>query len=265
MISWKGSYLTGESNTAMAPGGLSSLSHCDISLLNERFAHSSPEEILRWAWETCKPEVAASSSFQTQSVPLLHMISRVCPQMPVIFLDTGFHFSETLTFRDALKDLYGLNVVIARPAIDKAQLFKKHGEGLYRQDPNLCCYIHKVEPMQRAVSGLWAWISGIRRDQTAHRKQLRVLERQPTGLLKIHPLLNRTKKELWEYIEEHKLPAHPLFSKGYLSVGCAPCTRPVFTGEDERAGRWAGTEKTECGLHTDLMKSEEEQSAKSTE
>ena len=243
-------------------GNVSVFPDLDIHQLSERFERLSAEEILEWAWKTFRPKVVASSSFQTQSVPLLHLISRVCPEMPVVFIDTGFHFPETLTFRDELQARYGLNIVIVRPAIEKSQLLEKHGEGLYRRDPDLCCYINKVEPMQRAISERQGWISGIRRDQTAHRQGLHVLEPQPTGLLKIHPMINWTKRELWEYIDKHKLLSHPLFSKGYLSVGCAPCTRPVFTGEDERAGRWAGTGKTECGLHVYLMNNAEEQSDK---
>ncbi len=169
--------------------------------------------------------------------------------MPIIFLDTGFHFPETLIFRDDLQKRFGLNIVVMRPAVEKSQLIAQYGEGLYRRDPDLCCYINKVEPMQRAIAGFRGWISGVRRDQTAHRQQLFILEPQATGLLKIHPIINWTKKEVWQYIERYRLPSHPLFSRGYLSVGCAPCTRPVFKGQGERAGRWAGTDKTECGLH----------------
>lgn len=233
-------------------------SDLDIAHLNERLEPLSTEEILEWAWETFAPHVAASSSFQTQSVPLLHIVSRVCPAMPVLFIDTGFHFLETLAFRDELQARYGLNIVVVHPAIEKSQLLERYGEGLYRHDPDLCCHIHKVEPMQRALSGLRVWISGVRRDQTAHRKSLKVLETQPTGSLKIHPMLKWTKNDLWEYINQYRLPSHPLFSADYLSVGCAPCTRPVSPGEDERAGRWAGTEKTECGLHTDWTDHTEE-------
>lgn len=170
--------------------------------------------------------------------------------MPVIFIDTGFHFLETLAFRDELQARYDLNVVVVRPMIGKNQLFEKYGEGLYRRDPDLCCYINKVEPMQRALSEMQAWVSGVRHDQSAHRSGLRVLEPQQSGLLRIHPMLNWTREEIWDYIERHRLPHHPLFSEGYLSVGCLPCTRPVSADEDERAGRWADKEKTECGLHT---------------
>ncbi|MBN1994017.1 MAG: phosphoadenylyl-sulfate reductase [Anaerolineae bacterium] len=229
-----------------------------MPLLNKRFAHSSAEEILQWAWDTFGSHVTASSSFQTQSVPLLHLISQVCPEMPVIFLDTGFHFPETLAFRDNLHTRFGLNLVIVRPAIEKSQLADQYGAALYRRDPDLCCYIHKVEPMQRALAGFEGWISGIRRDQTANRQNLPVLETQPTGPLKIYPLLEWTRAQIDEYIQRHQLPTHPLFAKGYRSIGCAPCTRPVLLNEDDRAGRWAGIDKNECGLHLNLMDNVEE-------
>ena len=223
----------------------------DILGLNEQFEQLSAGEILAWAWKTFGPKVVASSSFQTQSVPLLHIISRACPEMPVLFIDTGFHFLETLAFRDELQARYNLNIVVVRPSIGKSQLLAKYGQALYRHDPDLCCYINKVEPMQRALSGMRAWISGVRRDQTAHRRNLNVLELQPSGSLKIHPVLNLTEAKKQDYIHRYKLPHHPLFPAGYLSVGCAPCTRPVTSGKDARSGRWAGTDKTECGLHTD--------------
>ncbi len=212
---------------------------------------------MQWAWQTYGHKAAASSSFQTQSVPLLHLISQTCPKMPVMFLDTGFHFPETLTFRDELQARFNLNLVIVRSTVEKSQLIAQYGEGLYRRDPDLCCYIHKVEPMQKTNSGFQGWISGVRRDQTTNRQGLSILEPQDTGPLRIHPMLNWTKKEVWEYIDRHQLPAHPLFSNGYLSVGCAPCTRPVFSGQDERAGRWAGQDKAECGLHIGLKNNTE--------
>lgn len=238
----------------------STLAGARIARLSEQLECLSAEEILKWAWETFGPEVAASSSFQTQSVPLLHTISRVCPEMPVIFVNTGFHFPETLTFRDELQARYGVNIMVVHPAITKSQLLERHGEGLYRRDPDLCCYINKIDPMQRAISGLRAWVAGIRRDQTVHRKDLAVVEPQPTRLLKIHPMINWTKREVWEYIDKHQLLSHPLFSKGYPSIGCAPCTAPVFAGEDERAGRWADIEKTECGLHVEWRENAREHS-----
>ncbi len=225
----------------------------DLDALNARFeplaVPGRTEEILAWAWETFAPKVVASSSFQTQSVPLLHLIAQVCPEMPVLFIDTGFHFPETLSFRDELQARLGLNVVVVRPLISKSELLRKYGEGLYRRDPDLCCYLNKVEPMRRALEGMAAWVSGVRRDQTAHRRAMRVLERQASGLLRIHPMLNWTQADVDAYRRRYDLPAHPLYHLGYRSVGCAPCTRPTFINADPRSGRWAGTGKRECGLH----------------
>lgn len=218
--------------------------------LNKRLRERTPQEILHWAWSTFPNKVAASSSFQTQSVPLLHMIAETTPQLPVVFLDTGFHFPETLQFRNDLETRLGLNIQDVRPELNPQQLAAKHGKKLYERNPNLCCHLNKVEPMKQAVAGLRAWISGVRADQTPQRRKLDVVEVQENGLLKIHPMLNWTKKEVWGYMDEHQLPSHPLLEKGYVSVGCAPCTRPIFAGEDERAGRWSNLAKTECGLHT---------------
>jgi phosphoadenosine phosphosulfate reductase len=225
------------------------LADLDIPRFNTRFENASTAEILQWAWDTFGPQVAASSSFQTQSLPLLHLIAQICPTMPVIFLDTGFHFPETLAYRDELQARLGLNVIIARPVIEKSQLITTYGEGLYRCDPDLCCYINKVEPMRRALTGFEAWISGVRRDQTNHRQSLTVLESQPNGPLKIYPMLNWTRAQVQAYIDRHQLPPHPLTTAGYRSIGCVPCTRPVLPGADERSGRWTGNDKKECGLH----------------
>ena len=220
----------------------------DLPALNRRFTGASPETILRWAWLTFGPEIAATSSFQTQSVPLLHMIARVAPEMPVFFLDTGFHFPDTLAFRDLLRERFGLNVVVLMPEGGHEAFRRRHGD-LYRRDPDLCCLINKVEPLERAMSGMQAWISGIRRDQTLHRAATPIVSLGPEGRVKVCPLAEWTRRDVWQYLHDHGLPEHPLLNKGYLSIGCAPCTQPVADGSDERAGRWAGHEKTECGLH----------------
>lgn len=227
-----------------------SLPICNLDKLNTTFEKTHPEEILAWAVEAFWPDVATSSSFQTQGVPLLHMISRVRPDLPIIFLDTGYHFPETLAFRDRLVQEWGLNLQVVRAALSRDEFVRQHGDDLYRRDPDLCCYINKVEPMQRAIAGLRAWISGIRRDQSPKRAKLQILERTPQGVIRIHPMATWTRQDIWRYIHEHNLSEHPLLAQGYLSIGCAPCTRPVHAGEDERTGRWAGREKTECGLHT---------------
>lgn len=230
----------------------------DLPDLNERFEHLPAQEILRWAWETFGSHVAVSSSFQTQSVPLLHLIAQICPNIPAIFLDTEFHFPETLHFRDELQERFNLNIVNVHPVIGRSELAARYGVNLPEHDPDLCCYLHKVEPMQRALSEYRAWVSGARRDQTEQRRGQAILEQLPDGLLKIQPMLNWTKTDINTYIEQHGLPHHPLFAQGYRSIGCAPCTQPSLT-EDDRAGRWAGLDKTECGLHTGLMNSTDTQ------
>ena len=223
----------------------------DIEDLNHRFESATAAEILAWAWERFGASVAVSSSFQSQSVPLLHLVSLHCPEMPVVFLDTGFHFGETLRFRDQLNEELGLNIEVLHPEVQQHELMQRYGEGLYRRDPDLCCHINKVEPMDRYMLDKDAWISGVRRDQTAHRRSLRTVEIAANGRLKIHPMLAWTSRDVWTYINEHKLPVHPLLEQGFFSIGCAPCTRPVGAGEDERSGRWADNDKTECGIHTE--------------
>ncbi len=224
----------------------------DIERLNADFATQAPQAILAWGWETFQPLIITSSSFQTQSVALLHMIAQVCPQMPIIFTDTGYHFPETLAFRDELKAKFGLNIQTVYTTPDPQEYRSNLIEPLYMRDPDLCCRVNKVAPFNQALAGKAAWVAGVRRDQTAHRSQMQIIERRTNGMIKVNPLLNWTSRDLWTYSEEHHLPTHPLFAQGYMSIGCAPCTRPISTGDDERSGRWAGTGKTECGLHTSL-------------
>lgn len=220
----------------------------DLTYANNHLEGAPPPEILAWAWDALAPEIAATSSFQTQSLPLLHLIACTTPQLPVYFLDTGFHFPETLAFRDELMARLGLRVLTLQPALGHAGFKRQHGE-LFRSNPDLCCRLNKVEPWQQVKSGLAGWISGIRRDQTENRRHTPIITRERGGQLKICPLAAWSEADIWRYIQRHDLPVHPLFSQGYLSIGCAPCTRPVTAGGDSRAGRWDGVTKTECGLH----------------
>jgi len=185
------------------------------------------------------------------------MISAFTPKMEVLFLDTGYHFPETLSFRDELIELLHLNVRNLKSRYNEDG-HKQVQQNLYSTDPELCCYINKVEPLQNAKQSLDAWISGIRRDQTENRKNTPVIERQKDGTLKICPLVTWTAKDINDYRRQYNLPEHPLTNRGYLSIGCAPCTRPVGSDEDYRAGRWSSLEKTECGLHLDNYKAEDD-------
>lgn len=186
-------------------------------------------------------------------MPLLHMATRIIPDLPILFLDTGYHFWDTLLFREKIAHEWNLNIIDLRRAPRWDSFMRQNARILPLEDPNLCCYLNKVEPMQIALKGYRAWMSGIRRDQTAVRAKANFLELQDDGLLKINPLLNWKKEDVKRYIEEHHLPLHPLYEKGYRSVGCAPCTIAVSANEDERAGRWAGRGKVECGLHTSMF------------
>jgi phosphoadenosine phosphosulfate reductase len=227
----------------------------DVERTGERLAAMAPEDVLRWTAETFGPEVAASSSFQTQSVPLLHMISRACPHLPVMFLDTGFHFPETIAFRDRLVGELGLNLQVLHCRIPRDAFMRCYGT-LYRSDPDLCCYLNKVEPLARALAGKAAWVAGIRRDQTAARRATRILERGGDGIYKVSPLAAWASEDVIAYIRRHGLPVHPLTGQGYPSIGCKPCTRAVGPAVDSRAGRWAESEKTECGIHEDFWRTQ---------
>jgi phosphoadenosine phosphosulfate reductase len=220
----------------------------------EEFETKSPQEILEWAIREYGDDIAMSSSFQTQSMPLLHMATRIKPDIRIFFIETGYHFWETLIFCVRVASDWNLNVIDLRRDPRWDAFMQQNLRTLPLEDPNLCCYIHKVQPMQKAVNSVWAWISGIRRDQTEERSHAKIVELQDDGLIKINPMLNWTKADVNRYIEEHNLPKHPLLEKGYRSIGCAPCTVAVGDSDSERAGRWAGRGKTECGLHTDMFK-----------
>lgn len=210
----------------------------------------SAEEIVHWAIETYRPKIALSTSFGTGSAVLLHMVSRINPGTPVLFLETSFHFKETLQYRDQLAKLLGLNVKNLRREEKDTDFFGRLGPKPFERNPDECCRVNKVEPLKKALVGLAAWISGVRKSQAHTREKMNVLEEYEGGIVKVNPLIGWTSKQVYDYMKQYNLPEHPLFSKGYTSIGCEPCTRAVLFGEGERAGRWANLEKTECGIHT---------------
>ena len=229
------------------------LSVQEINEYSSEFETGTPQQIIEWAARSFSASIAMSSSFQTQSIPLLYMATRIIPGLPVLFIDTGYHFWDTFMFRERIEHEWGLNIVDLRRTPHWDLFVRQNARTLPVEDPNLCCFLHKVQPMQNALKGYKAWISGIRRDQTAVRAQAKILELQEDGLLKINPLLNWKMADVNRYIEEHDLPRHPLYEKGYRSIGCAPCTVAIGENDDERAGRWAGRGKVECGLHTNMF------------
>jgi len=229
------------------------LTPLEVEELSNEFETKTPQEIITWAIDAFWPQIAMSSSFQTQSVPLLHMVSKINRNLLIYFLDTGYHFWETSIFREKLASEWQLNVLDLNRDTRWDVFAKQQTRTLPLEDPNLCCYIHKVQPLQIAMQDMLAWLSGIRRDQTSVRAKAKILELQEDGLLKVNPLLNWTKADVKRYSDENNLPSHPLLEKGYRSVGCAPCTVAIGVNDDERAGRWQGRGKTECGLHTDTF------------
>ena len=194
----------------------------------------------------------ASSSFQTHSLPMLHILGNVAPEMPVYFIQTGFHFPETLRFRDEVAEAFGIKVKDVLSQVPKIQQRNSKGNFYFTSDPDYCCFLNKTQPMQPLLERFDIWVNGVRADQNANRKNLNIFEHTPQGGRRYHPMLNWTKQEIWQYIAIMNLPRHPLDEKGYVSIGCEPCTMKPEYG-DERDGRWRGQNKTECGLHTELV------------
>ncbi len=200
-------------------------------------------------------KLCITSSFQTHSLPLLHIISRIAPSIPVLFIDTGYHFPETYQFRDQIARKWNLNLVVVSSSTPKSQQLDSHGRFLYTTSPDYCCYINKVLPLQKALKNYDVWIAGLRKEQTAFRKDLHKIQLQQNGQLKYHPILAWDSKMIHQYRQEHQLPEHPLEAKGYFSIGCMPCTTPPLNLTDtNRNGRWYGRNKTECGIHLTTQK-----------
>ncbi len=212
----------------------------------------TPERIIRWAAETYFPRLTMATAFGPEGCVILAMLAKIEPRVYVFNLDTGYQFPETLELRDRIAQRYGIEVDLQRPELSVAEYEALHGGPLYKTDSDRCCLDRKIAVLERAVRGYRAWMSGIRRDQSPHRANAPIVGwDKKFGLVKISPLAAWTKKDVWDRITEEAIPYNPLHDRGYPSIGCWPCTRAVLLGdEDERAGRWSGTGKTECGLHT---------------
>ncbi|PCJ66302.1 MAG: phosphoadenylyl-sulfate reductase [Bacteroidetes bacterium] len=196
-------------------------------------------------------KIVSSSSFQSHSIPLLHLISRIDNSIPIYFLNTGFHFAETIAYKNEISELFQLNTIDLHSATEK--LFQKDSMDrfLYASEPTYCCFINKILPMDEVLKVNDVWIAGVRKDQTGTRSKFNEYEGGPHDTTRFHPILSWTSKMIHEYQTMFNLPVHPLESQGYLSVGCEPCTSKYISSE--RGGRWQGLKKEECGLHTDLV------------
>ncbi|HHZ08730.1 MAG TPA: phosphoadenylyl-sulfate reductase [Rhizobiales bacterium] len=221
----------------------------EAAALESRYGGLEPQDVITFSiGRFGHEELAAVSSFGADSAVLLHMLARIDPALPVIFLDTGKHFEETLRYRDALAADFGLRNVKVYEPLPSALVMGDPSGDLHRSNADACCNIRKVEPMARAVEPLSAWFTGRKRFQASTRTALPVFE--ATGpRIRINPLARWTAADLAAYMRAHQLRENPLVAYGYLSIGCFPCTQPVKPGEDARSGRWAGQAKTECGIH----------------
>lgn len=217
-----------------------------IRALEARTAQAIESQILAFKSEGRK--VWMTSSFQTQSLPLLHMMSRGVPEVPVVLIDTGFLFPETYAFARQLEGEWGLDLVQIRSRRSYNDQRTASGHFLFTEDIDRCCHVNKVEPVQDLIQPGDVWISGVRRDQSATRAAKERIEFDARGVIRYHPMLDWTGRDIYAYIRLHGLAKHPLDEAGFVSIGCLPCTRKW--ADPDRGGRWEGSSKTECGLHT---------------
>lgn len=226
----------------------------EIEIWNAQLEARTPEERLEFAVQKFGERLLFTSSFGAGSGVLLHMWSRVARRLPVVFIDTGFLFPETLAYRDLLARRLDLTIDVVRPRTTAREFLDAHGEDVQVKSSDFCCEENKLAPLRPRLARAKGWISGLRRDQSGARQDTPILLASEEGPIKVHPLATMTAAEAKAYMERHEIPEHPLRAEGYASIGCAPCTRAILPGEDERAGRWAWSGKTECGLHTRLVR-----------
>jgi len=230
----------------------------DLPSLNETFERQDPSQIIAWAAARFGDDLIMSSSFGADSAALLHLATQAAPRIRIVFVNTGYIFPETHTFMEQLRQRLNLNVWVYRTTNDPAEYLRRSGEGdpAWRKDINACCAANKIEPFERAMRELApkAWLRGIRRAQAATRKDRAFINwHERYNTFAVSPLLNWTDRDVYLYLKKHDLPYHPLREIGYSSIGCSPlsCTRAIAAGDDPRSGRWAGTDKIECGINVD--------------
>lgn len=217
---------------------------------SEKLESATPQEILRWAIDRFAPKFTMATAFGPEGMTILHMLAEIAPETPVFNLETGYQFQETLDLREKVIQRYGITVEYKLPDTTVDQYEAMHGGPLYKTNPNQCCFDRKLRVLHESAKGFHAWASAIRRDQSPDRAKAPIVGwDKKFQLVKVSPLANWTKKDVWNLITQHDIPYNPLHDQGFPSVGCQPCTRAVGIGEDERAGRWSGFQKTECGLH----------------
>jgi phosphoadenosine phosphosulfate reductase len=221
-----------------------------VKAIATRLEGSSPQEIIAWALGEFGNSVTIATGFGAEGLALIDMAARINPCPDIFFLDTGFLFPQTYELRRRIEDRYRVTIRAVKPEQSPQSQEEAFGPNLWSRDPDLCCRLRKLEPLKEALSGYDAWMTAIRRDQTPARRQSQAVEWDyQWQLVKVNPLVGWSKRDVWDYIIKNEVPYNPLHDQGYPSIGCTHCTRSVPAGEDDRAGRWAGYAKTECGLH----------------
>jgi phosphoadenosine phosphosulfate reductase len=229
---------------------MGSFSREQIEETSAELSGRSAEDILRWAVKQFHPRLTIATAFGAEGCCILHMLAEIEPRVRVFNLDTGYQFPETLELRERIKERYGIEVEMVRPQKSVPEYEAEHGGPLYTIRPDQCCQDRKIVPLRQALVGYDAWVSAIRSDQTADRAVADVVQWDDKfSLVKVNPLLDWNRVTVWDFLLKHDVPYNPLHDQGYPSIGCWPCTARVGAGEDERAGRWAGRHKKECGLH----------------
>jgi phosphoadenosine phosphosulfate reductase len=229
---------------------VASWTRSELKLVSDHFEGRRPEEILQWGIDSFAPGLALATGFGAEGVTLMHMVSQLAPETTVFYLDTELLFPETYELRDQLAERLGLTFTRVATRLTLDEQARQYGDALWARDPNQCCHLRKVQPLREYLLFKDAWITAIRRDQTTARAKAGLVEwDSANGLVKLNPLAGWTKADVWAYLHIHELPYNRLHDRGYKSIGCWPCTRAVAPGEDDRAGRWSGFGKTECGIH----------------
>jgi phosphoadenosine phosphosulfate reductase len=237
------------------------LNSSEVRELSARFETTPLTEILGWAWERFGPRAAIGTSFQGAGLVMIHHAVRAGLTLPVFTLDTQLLFPETLALKKRLEDFFGLSIEGVIPDLSLEEQARDFGPELWKTKPDTCCSLRKVEPLKKKLAELDVWITGLRRQQSETRGKTGILEQyhfdvlRDRTVLKLNPMANWSREAVWQYLREHAIPYNPLHDRGYRSIGCWPCTRPTSEGENERAGRWTGFDKAECGIHTFLGES----------
>lgn len=221
----------------------------DLATLNSQFEHQAPDDLLIWGAESFGNEIVLGTGFGPSGVVLIHKVCELKLPIKVFCLDTNLLFKETYALWDKIEDRFEIRIESVSPILTLDGQAKRHGEELWKSNPDKCCHLRKVLPLQKYLSNKKAWITGLRRSQSNIRMGIEKVEWDPENkVYKLNPLADWDQETIWKYIEQHDLPYNPLHDEGYPSIGCIPCTEPSI-GENERSGRWKNLEKTECGIH----------------